>query len=269
MRNSRNRLLKAAIFIVASIFLLNIPFVRELAPVKISTQIVGYVLYPFQYILYKAVTGTGHVASSVATLRGAQIENEKLKEKLREERALMSSVLSVMDENRQLKELLDLKRTSASLQIAIAAEVVSRSPSNWFDIVVIDKGTADGVYGHKAVINEKGLVGKVIEAGKHSAKVMLISDPNCKISVSFKRTGDTGSASGLGMDKLRVKYIHSSAEIRQLDEAVTSGASGIFPKGIPVGRVSSVGKKDYDLFQQIVLDTAVDLSKIEKVLVLR
>jgi len=268
-RNSGNNLLKAAVAAAALLIFFNLPIVRSAAPAKWAGSIVSAAVYPVQFAAYKTVTVTGHIAGSFISLRKAQKENEKLRARLIEEIALKGPFTSIIDENRALRKLLNFKRSNPAYSTAVAAEVIARSSSSWFEVIEIDKGTADGVYPNKAVINENGLIGKVIEAGKRSSMVRLISDPGSSISVTFKRTGDTGSASGLGVDKLKVKYIHSSAAIRMLDEAVTSGASGTYPRGIPVGRVSDIGKKDYDLFQQLIIDTAVDLTKLDKVLVLR
>lgn len=267
--NPWNAFLKAAAFIAAFIIILNLPLVRDLPLIGSLQGAVSFFVWPVQKTAYVVSSGTGHLLSSVASLRAAQRENAALKEKLSQERSVAASFSSINDDNKGFRRLLGLKRSNLQYSAAVAAEIISRSPSSWFERVEIDKGTADGVYVNKAVINEDGLIGKVISAGKRSALVMLISDPACNISVSFRRTGDIGSASGLGVDKLKVRYVHSSSDIRVNDEVITSGNSSVFPKGIPVGRVKSIGKKDYDLFQQITIDASADLTGIEKVLVLR
>ncbi|MCX5748735.1 MAG: rod shape-determining protein MreC [Candidatus Saganbacteria bacterium] len=270
MRNgSRNNFLKASVLVIALIVIVNIPILREIPPVRFTKSFISFITYPFQFAAYKIVSGAKYSLGSVAALRGAQKENERLRERLSQEKAVNSLLESVIGENRQMRGLLNFKRKDPFVMSLLAAEVVSRSASSWFEVVTADKGTADGVHAEKAVINESGLVGRVIEADKYSSRIMLITDPGCGISVAIKRTGNIGSASGLGEGKMRIRYIDSAADVRVNDEVVTSGNSSVFPKGLIVGRVSSTGKKDYDLFQQVMIDTAVDFSNLEKIFILR
>ena len=131
----------------------------------------------------------------------------------------------------------------------------------------INRGRKDGVVQDAPVINENGVVGRAIDVTRASAKVLLISDPNSSIGGLNEKSRDLGVVVGGGLENLKMKYVVPSAKIEVGDVILTSGIGGIFPKGIPIGKVKKVQMRDYDIFKQVEIEPVVDFSKLEDLFV--
>jgi len=114
----------------------------------------------------------------------------------------------------------------------------------------------------------EGLVGRVVEVTPYTAKVQLVTDPVSASGGLLQRTRVTGIVSGNLGAGLRMRYLPLLADVAVGDEVVTSGMGGVFPKGIPVGRVTAVERKSGALFLEAVLQPKVDLGRLEEVLIL-
>lgn len=267
--NSTGSIIKTIVLVAILVAVFTVPPVRDLPPVKAARGAAIFVVYPFQYIAYKGFTGTHYLIKSILTLRSAQKENDALRQKLYTERSINNVFEQLAAENKYLRSQLSFKRENPYHLGLLPAEVVARSPSSWFRIVEIDKGFRSGVRMGAAVLDSFGLVGRIVEVSNNSSKILLITDENSSVSVIVKRTSEIGVLLGGGSGNLVLKYIHSSSDIREGDLIVSSGISDFFPKGIPVGRVLSIGKKDYDLFQSITVKSIVDFSRLDSVFVVK
>lgn len=158
-------------------------------------------------------------------------------------------------ENTLLKRKLNFKQNYTTG--LIAAEVISRSPSQWTSFIEVNKGSADGLRPNMAFINEDGLIGIAYDVGEQSTKVLLISDPRTQISCINQRTGEILILSGMLLQPLDMKYVTIHSDIQLGDILVTSGYSYRFRKGIPVGYVNSVKVIKNSLLKRVsVLPTA-------------
>lgn len=188
---------------------------------------------------------------------------------LREEIETMKSKLVGQDEltseNNRLRKLLDFKKKQASNR-AISAQVIGRDPSNWTNIIFVDKGKDDGIKKYMAVTTDKGLVGRVIEVGSSSAKVMFITDPDSRIGVLVQRTRHDGLLYGTLSRKCQMVYIPLEADIWPGDLIVSSGLGISVPKGLLVGTIEDVFIDKSGLYQSAIIKPAVDLSRVEEVL---
>jgi rod shape-determining protein MreC len=146
--------------------------------------------------------------------------------------------------------------------------VVGKDATNWFKTILIDRGSRAGLRRNLPVVSPAGLVGRVVEVTPSTARVQLITDPVSASGALMQRTRVTGIAIGNLDSGLRVRYLPLLADVVVGDNVVTSGMGGVFPKGIPVGRVTAVERKSGALFQEAVLEPAVDLGRLEEVLVL-
>jgi rod shape-determining protein MreC len=108
----------------------------------------------------------------------------------------------------------------------------------------------------------------VVEVTPAAARVQLITDPVSAAGGLLQRTRVTGIVSGNLGAGLRVRYLPLMADVVVGDGVVTSGMGGVFPKGIPVGRITAVERKSGALFQEATLQPAVDLARLEEVLIL-
>lgn len=190
---------------------------------------------------------------------------------LRERVALLTreaeEAKSLEAENARLKALLDFKESVP--YSTIAARVIGRDPSNWSSSVIIDKGYRDGIRPNKAVLSSRGLVGRVIEVGSRSSRIILINDPNSKAGVAIARNRQGGMLVGQPGGGCRIVYLALDSDVAAGDKIMTAGFGSIFPKDILVGEVKGIHKEPGRLYKNAVIKTAQDLSKLEEVLCIR
>lgn len=193
-------------------------------------------------------------------------ENKRLTKEVDSLKQKINQAQELYIENRRLQALLSFKSDYA--RHLVAARVIARDPAYWSSVIIIDKGKDDKISENQAVISPAGLVGKVIEAGNSSSKIMLINDINFGISAIVQESREEGLVSGTLENKLIMRYLPPECEVKVGDVIITSGLTRIFPKGIIVGRVSEVGKEFSGLSTFCLIKPAVNLSRLEEVLVI-
>jgi rod shape-determining protein MreC len=169
-------------------------------------------------------------------------------------------------ENTRLKSLLNFKQQS-SLRL-IPARVIGRSADSWFSSAIIDKGKYNGIKPGMIVINPQGLVGRIVESGDNTSKIVLINDPSLGISSIVQRSRQEGLINGTLGANLIMRYLPEDAQIAVGDIIITSELSRIYPKGLLVGRVINIGREFSGLNRYAIIKPAADLSSIEEVLVI-
>lgn len=204
------------------------------------------------------------VKSFIFAETGLAKKNNLLKSQIEVMKAKIAGLDEFVLENKRLKKLLDFKKSAS--RNAVSAQVIGRDPSNWTSIIYIDKGADDNIKKYMAVTTDKGLVGRVIEAGQASAKVMFITDPDSRIGILIQRTRHDGLLCGTLSRQCRMLYIHLEADIWPGDLVVSSGLGGSFPKGLMIGTVEDVFIDKSGLYQTAVIKPSVDLSRVEEVL---
>lgn len=147
---------------------------------------------------------------------------------------------------------------------AIVADVVWIDQESWLRTLVLYTGTV-APRRNQPVVTDKGLVGRIVVPAGRYAKVLLLSDPSLVVSAMIARTRQRGLARG--GDVLELENIPLLADVRLGDEVVTAGIDGVFPRGIPVGTVSSVAP-GRGLFLRIQVVPAVDFETLDQVFVL-
>ena len=189
-------------------------------------------------------------------------ENAKLQESLREFEMLKS-------ENETLKEYVNLKNKYSNYS-TIPAYVINKDVSNYSNTIIINVGAKDGIEVNMAVISEKGLVGHVISVTDSTAKVQTIIDTSSSISSTLTSSKDTIVVKGTleSNSALKATFIPTDANLVQGDTIETSGLGGIYPKGILVGTVGKVINTKNITDRYALVDTAVNFSKLDTVLVI-
>ena len=139
----------------------------------------------------------------------------------------------------------------------------------WTRTVMIDKGSSGGIEKDHGAIASGGVVGRIIEVNAGSSRVLLTTDLRSNIDVIIERSRVKGVVEGNGTDGLVMKYVRQVDEVQVGDQVITSGLSGVFPKGLVVGEVTRVEKSGDNFFKHVEVRPAVDLGKLEEVLVLR
>ena len=138
----------------------------------------------------------------------------------------------------------------------------------WTSTVTIDKGSADGLTINMPVTSSAGVIGQIIEVSAKTSTVRLIGDENSGVSAMVQDTRAQGMLQGQADGTLRLEYVSVDSDVKVGDIIVTSGIGGVFPKGLPLGTVSSVEKSANDVYYTIVVRAQTTAENNEEVLVI-
>jgi rod shape-determining protein MreC len=225
------------------------------------------VMRPLQVGIQATAFGVKRVFFNYAALRGLGSENEKLKARVRELESERNRLLEEEATNKRLRELMDFRSEWAPG--SLTASVIASSGSTWFHTLILDKGRTDGVDKGMAVVSSVGVVGQVVSVTSRTAKVLLITDSHSGVDAMVQRSRARGIVTGSLENGPIMKYVKRSDDLQEGDRLVTSGLDGVFPKGMLVGAVAKVNKKNFGLFQYVEVNLAVDPNRIEEVLVIK
>jgi len=211
---------------------------------------------------------------SVKELSRLKEEYDQLVKQLERYEELARSAADIEQENINLKKQLSFSQNLFYKHIP--AQIIGKDPDNLFSSFVIDKGIKEGIKKNMAVIafqdGTQGLVGLVVQVGRHESMVMPVYDYNSYVSARFAQSLYEGIVSGQGDSNspLVMKYIKKRAkdEIQYGDRVVTSGLGGIYPKGIEIGRVSKIIFQEYETSLTVELEPSIDFSRLEYVFVI-
>ncbi len=194
-----------------------------------------------------------HLEDEVARL---DLENQILREQEAEVKRLRA-LINFMDNN--------LDKYSLN-----AARVIARSPNNWLETVIIDKGASDGIEKNMAVITPKGLVGRIGSVSGHTSQVNLITDREIAVGATLQRSRSTGGVveGMLEGNLLKMINIPYYASVKPNDVVVTSGLSQVFPPGIDIGVVYQVTEEPNGLLLSATVVPMVNFDRLEEVLVI-
>ena len=198
-------------------------------------------------------------------LQKVQEENRQLRREIEFLRGQAADLREMAAANQRLGELLRFQAGTPAQ--TVAARVVGRDATNWYHGVLLDKGERDGIQAEMGVITLTGAVGRVVKTSASSSVVLLITDPNNAVTALIQRTRDEGIIEGTFEGAVRMKYIPLLSTVRVGDPVVTSGLTGRFPKGVPVGTITNIQKDEGELFQTADVQPDVDFTKLEEVLV--
>ncbi|NLA57343.1 MAG: rod shape-determining protein MreC [Firmicutes bacterium] len=222
--------------------------------------------------LYGAVSGaTGFFRHWVEVIRNysrLEQENAELWQEIDRLKRELAALEQLREENARLRE--DLGFYRANPVPPVAAEIIARSPSNWFDKIVINRGTSHGLEPGDAVVTPAGVVGRIYTTTEHTAEVMLIVDDRSAFGAAVLRSGAPVLVEGTGQgNSLRLKPLIKEIDIEIGDEIVTSSMSGVFPDGLPVGKVVDIDRGEYGLLLTAEISPHVDLARVQRVFVLK
>ena len=147
------------------------------------------------------------------------------------------------------------------------AEIIMLDNSGRFKSAILDRGSEHGVEVNDVVVHPAGLVGRVILTTRDMSKIQLLVDKGSAVGVLVERSRRQGVASGADDGLLRIGYVPNLSDVVVGDTILTAGIDGIYPKGIPVGRVV-LAEEGSDLFKQVIARPSVDFGRLEEVIVL-
>jgi rod shape-determining protein MreC len=192
-------------------------------------------------------------------------QNDHLKKRLNTITERNRQLAEIELSNRRLRKLLNFQQNITDQ--VVAAEVIGKDPSAWFKTIIIDKGSADGIEKGFPVLIPEGIAGQVIELAAGHSKVLLIIDPNSAVDALVQRTRSRGLIKGGLGGKCLFKYVLRKHEIRVGDAVISSGLDGVYPKGLHIGKISGVIRRNAGIFQEVTVTPNVDFEKLEQVLV--
>lgn len=168
-------------------------------------------------------------------------ENQRLRNEINELNSQMVDYLETKQENEHLREMVGLAQSSPGIEFSEPCTVIGRTANDIFGSFFIDKGTKDGVSINDPVVTKDGLVGFITEAEYTYSRVTPITSNELSIGVYCVRTGETGVTQGsfeLAEEGiLSMIYVPLDCEMSEGDIIVTSGYSGLVPKGLVVGKI--------------------------------
>ena len=192
-------------------------------------------------------------------------ENQYLREKNLQLNLQLESTLYAADENVELRELLNFKRSS-KLKI-VPARIINKGMKTNLSSLTIDVGLNHGVNVNQAVLTPEGIVGKTIETGNSSSIVQFISDNNFRLSVRVLPSGAVGILRWDNNNMCKIFEIQKNVEINIGDRVITSGFSKIYPPKLPVGIVSGVYDERGSYQKVVNVEIQSDIESIQNVFV--
>ena len=215
---------------------------------------------PILDVISRPLEAVNRGVDEVQAMKNLYDENARLTE----ERARLLHWKSVAEkleaENRLLKEQLNvIPEQGASF---VTARVIADTGGAFSQSVIVNAGARDGVQKGQAAVTADGLVGRVIDVGSRSARVLLLTDINAKIPVLVAPTRTRAIMAGANQAKPRLTWLPPGAVVSVGDNVVTSGHAGVFPPGLRVGQVSAVGEGG------LIIQPYADLSRLEYVRIL-
>jgi rod shape-determining protein MreC len=265
MFKQKNYLAFGAVFVVA-VLILSLP-ASATSRLKL---VIGSWFLPLFGLANVAQQLPADLADSALPRRELLQEINSLRNENQQLKTAQLQAVATARENDQLRTLFGWQK-QAPWKLKLA-NVVTRDPANWWRTVQIDLGTRDGVQVNMPVLTADGLVGRISSVHFTSAQVVLIGDPNCRVSALVENaTHDMGvlSSSGpLDSSLVALSYLASGANLKAGQNVITSGLGGIFPKGIPIGKIVDAQSVDFGLATEARVKLDANPGALEQVWVL-
>lgn len=222
---------------------------------------------PLQSAFTWLFSGLSSTVEGYVALRGSHDAANACRAELSQSRAELNELTEVKAENQRLREALGFVEQASGP--AVMARVIGLNSTPQFQSFRIDRGEEDGVRVGMPVVTPRGVVGQVVRSVGGSADVMVMLDPQSRIGALVQRSRVRGTVVGAGDgQKMLLDYVRREEDITDGDVVVTAGTDGIFPRGLVVGTVRAVTRPTVGLFLYGQLEPAVDLARVEEVLVL-
>jgi len=268
MNTNRIRDLTAGIVIALLLLGFGLDRLGYLTPVRTLVQTL---VQPAQSALSGAATQAGSLLQRQESLAQLQEENAFLQSEVN--RLLVETVrLKELElENRRLRELLNYTQNNPEFDYTAASvvgTVIGAEPGNLLYTLFIDVGARDGVAAGMPVVTHRGLVGRVVQVGPNSARVLLIIDPASSVNALIQNSRVHGIIRGELGGSLVMERIPQGETVTPGDLVLTSGLGGAFPDKVVIGQITEVFQRDLDLFQTARVRPTVDFASLETVLVL-
>jgi rod shape-determining protein MreC len=264
MPNSRRRLLIASALFAAALGLVLLGQAGLLAPVQdLALRAVSGV----QRSVSTAFFNFRDFLTAPRNLQELIQTNSQLEQQIAQ---LEAEVVTLREQAAEVDKLQALVGYASSLpeNRYLVSKVIGRDTSPFLHYLILDQGSDAGVRRGMPVVNEKGLVGRITEVSASASKLQLITDPDSVINARIQESRAEGILVGRPTGELEMIYISQDIKITVGEIVVTSGLGGGFPPDLLIGRVVSVHRRDYELYQTAIIEPRSDFSRLEMALII-
>jgi rod shape-determining protein MreC len=232
-----------------------------------ASDAVAWFTTPVQTVVSRVNRTAFGLWSTYQDWKNVRAENRRLREEAQRLRVESLRVSEVDEENRRLRRLLQLKEI-LPLE-TLSGEIIGREWGGWVRSLTVNRGRSSHVARLTAVIGPDGLIGRIVDVRGGSSVVQVLTDPASTVGAHVVRTRTQGIIEGEARGTIRFKYMaRDGAGMQVGDMLVTSGLGGLFPRGIPIGRVRAIDDRGSALFSYAQITPAVDFARIDEVLLL-
>ncbi len=222
---------------------------------------------PLERVTHAIGSGTGRAWSAYIDLRHVRQQNKDLQQQLARVRIEEAAIAEDALQGRRLQAMLGFRESYVGS--TVAAQVIGASGSEQSHILTIDKGTRDGLRPDMAVITQNGVVGKLRDVFPTTAEVLEINDQSSGAGVLLASTRIRAILRGTLTGRVQIGNLTADSRIQPGEQVLTSGGDQVYPRGLQVGVVESIAPDpDHQPYTAIRVKTAVDLDRVEEVLVI-
>ena len=221
---------------------------------------------PFEWCGSRLADAVGGFVSVFTDYNDLQKENESLRATIDSMENEHADNEVLRSENDWLKEFLDLKNKNPDFELT-DADIISFEAGNYSTVLTLNRGTVHGIKKNMPVITPDGVLGYVSETGLDWCKVTSIIESTSKVAVYTDRTGVIGTVEGdpsLRVDGKCVMSYDADADIKVGDRVYTSGTGSIYPDGLLIGKIISVGADEATRKLIAEVEPSVDFATVEK-----
>jgi rod shape-determining protein MreC len=220
------------------------------------------VMSPVQAVVSSVTGPLADAADGVVNVAGLRAENQRLRAEIESLRAEVAELEDLAAENAELQAIVNLPLPAEVQSRTVTARVVAVGPSNFDYSITINRGLADGVAEDMAVLDERGLVGRVVAVTESSAKVGLITDPQQSVAVRAAERRDLGVVQGRGAGPLALTIFEASGPLLEGDRIVTAG-SDFYPPDLLVGTVVQAARPEAGFVLRTGVEPGVAFNRLD------
>jgi rod shape-determining protein MreC len=240
----------------------------QTGPLSAMRRGIDTVFGPVQRVVGNAASTVGDALGGLPRLGEYQSDNKKLTEENEKLKGIIASMAGQQCQIDQMNGLMGLISYPDYVKGAVLAHVVALGPSDGFEwTVTIDAGRKDGIKPSMTVIAYQGLLGRTVDVGARTSKVLLIADPSFRVGGTIIARSAQGVAVGHGAQPMTYRLASSRSDVRKGDVLVTTGTETFVP-GIPIGTVTSITPDANAISRTAVIASYVDVSAIDLVAVI-
>lgn len=241
---------------------------KRLSP---QSDFFGAIMVPFQKIGNSISSGIDGLFTAVGRLDTLEQENNELREEIRTYREQLVEYDDYKRENEFYKQFLEMKEQNNDYTFQ-PATITARDGADVCASFTIDAGKLDGIALYDPVITKDGLVGYISQVGSTMATVVTVVDPGLRVGALVSRTKESGVISGsnelIANGYCKLSYLSGSSAVTNGDFVITSGAGGVFPKGLIIGTVEEVKTEQANVSLYAVVKPVVNPKEINQVMVI-